>query len=312
MATAATMARIALPSMRTFGYPDRLSTAAIAAGGTLGILIPPSVILVFYGIMTQQDIGRLFLAGIVPGLLGIIGYVIAVRISVALSAPDLPVEPKLPLKERFLALKGTAGALILFVYVMGGIYLGVFTPTESAGMGAGGALLLLILSRRFSWRALLDVLYDTMKTTSMMFFILFGALTFSNYVNMSGMTTDIQAFIETWGGNRWGVIAIILVIYLVLGCVFESLSMIMLTVPVLYPIVAAQGFDLIWFGIFVVVVTEISLITPPVGMNAFVLRSVVPDVPIGTIFRGLTPFVLIDLVRVGLIILVPGLVLFLT
>ncbi|MFC3061469.1 TRAP transporter large permease [Paenirhodobacter populi] len=312
MATAATMARIALPSMRKFGYPDRLSTASIAAGGTLGILIPPSVILVFYGIMTQQDIGRLFLAGIIPGVIGVIGYMIAVRISVALSGHDLPVEPKLPLKDRIMALKGTAGAILLFVYVMGGIYLGVFTPTESAGMGAGGALLLLILSRRFSWKGLLDVLYDTMKTTAMMFFILFGALTFSNYVNMSGMTTDIQAFIETWGGNRWGVILIILAIYLVLGCVFESLSMIMLTVPVLYPIVAAQGFDLIWFGIFVVVVTEISLITPPVGMNAFVLRSVVPDVPIGTIFRGLVPFVAIDLVRVAVIILLPGLVLFLT
>ncbi|HEY0213962.1 MAG TPA: TRAP transporter large permease [Paenirhodobacter sp.] len=312
MATAATMARIALPSMRKFGYPDRLSTASIAAGGTLGILIPPSVILVFYGIMTQQDIGRLFLAGIIPGLLGVIGYMIAVRISVKMSGDDLPVEQKLPLRDRIRALRGTAGALVLFIYVMGGIYLGVFTPTESAGMGAGGALLLLILSRRFTWRGTLDVLYDTMKTTAMMFFILFGALTFSNYVNMSGMTTDIQAFIQTWGGNRWGVILIILAIYLVMGCVFESLSMIMLTVPVLYPIVAAQGFDLIWFGIFVVVVTEISLITPPVGMNAFVLRAVVPDVAIGTIFRGLTPFVLIDLVRVAVIILLPGLVLFLT
>ncbi|MPL82894.1 C4-dicarboxylate TRAP transporter large permease protein DctM [bioreactor metagenome] len=312
MATAATMTRIALPSMRRFGYPDRLSTASIAAGGTLGILIPPSVILVFYGIMTQQDIGKLFLAGIIPGLLGIFGYAMAVRFSVATGKDDLPVEPKLPLRDRILALKGTAGALLLFVYVMGGIYLGVFTPTESAGMGAGGALLLTILSRRFSWGALLDVLYDTMKTTAMMFFILFGALTFSNYVNLSGMTRDIQAFLEAFGGNRWGVIFLILLIYLVLGCVFESLSMIMLTVPVFYPIVAAQGFDLIWFGIFVVVVTEISYITPPVGLNAFVLRSVVPDVALGTIFRGLGPFIVADAIRIALLTLVPGLVLFLT
>ena len=310
MATAATMARIALPSMRRFGYPDRLSTAAIAAGGTLGILIPPSVILVFYGIMTQQDIGRLFLAGVIPGLIGILGYVLAVKWSAR--GADLPVEPALPLIARIRALKGTAGALLLFVYVMGGIYLGIFTPTESAGMGAAGGFVLLLASGRFRWAALRDVLYDTMKTTAMMFFILFGALTFSNYVNMSGMTRDIQTFLEAFGGNRWGVILLILLIYLVLGCLFESLSMIMLTVPVFYPIVAAQGFDLIWFGIFVVVVVEISLITPPVGMNAFVLRSVVPDVAVGTIFRGLGPFIVMDLLRVALILLFPGLVLALT
>jgi tripartite ATP-independent transporter DctM subunit len=312
MATAATMTRIALPSMRRFGYPDQLSTASIAAGGTLGILIPPSVILVFYGIMTQQDIGKLFLAGLIPGIIGIIGYSIAVRISVARQGLDLPTEPKLPLRDRIRALKGTAGALVLFAFVMGGIYLGVFTPTESAGMGAGGALLLVVLSGRFTWRGLLQVLQDTMKTTAMMFFILFGALTFTNYVNFSGMTTDIQAFLGLFGSNPMITIFVIFCIYLVLGCMLESLSMIMLTVPVFYPIVAEQGIDLIWFGIFVVMVTEISYITPPVGMNAFVLRSVVPDVKLGTIFRGLGPFVAMDIVRVGLLTAVPSLVLVLT
>ncbi|MAC82485.1 MAG: C4-dicarboxylate ABC transporter permease [Rhodobacteraceae bacterium] len=312
MATAATMTRIALPSMRRFGYPDQLSTASIAAGGTLGILIPPSVILVFYGIMTQQDIGKLFLAGLIPGVIGIIGYSIAVRISIYWQGIDLPVEPKLPLIDRIKALKGTAGALILFVFVMGGIYLGVFTPTESAGMGAGGAFLLVLLSGKFSMQGLISVLYDTMKTTAMMFFILFGALTFTNYVNMSGMTRDIQTFLAMFGDTPTVTILVILCIYLVLGCVLESLSMIMLTVPVFYPIVAAQGVDLIWFGIFVVMVTEISYITPPVGMNAFVLRSVVPDVRLGTIFRGLGPFVAMDVVRIGLLTAIPGLVLLLT
>lgn len=312
MATAATMTRIALPSMRKYGYPDELSTASIAAGGTLGILIPPSVILVFYGIMTQQDIGKLFLAGIIPGIIGIIGYMIAVRLSLKFRKIDLPVEEKLPLIERIRALKGTAGALLLFTFIMGGIYLGVFTPTESAGMGAGGALLLVILQRRFSFNSMLIVLYDTMKTTAMMFFILFGALTFTNYVNMSGMTRDIQAFLGLFGDSRIAFILAILGIYLVLGCVLESLSMIMLTVPVFYPIAAAHGVDLIWFGIFVVMVTEISYITPPVGMNAFVLRSVVPDVRLGTIFRGLGPFVLMDVIRIGLLTAVPSLVLLLT
>lgn len=311
MATAATMTRIALPSMRKFGYPDQLSTASIAAGGTLGILIPPSVILVFYGIMTQQDIGKLFLAGLIPGILGVVFYAIAVRISIKWQGLDLPVEPKLPLRDRLTALKGTLGALILFAFVMGGIYMGVFTPTESAGMGAGGALLLVVLSGRFSIESLFQVLLDTMKTTAMMFFILFGALTFTNYVNMSGMTNDIQTFLSTFVTTPMMTILVILCIYLVLGCVLESLSMIMLTVPVFYPIVAAQGFDLIWFGIFVVMVTEISYITPPVGMNAFVLRSVVPDVRLGTIFKGLGPFVAMDVLRVGLLTALPGLVLLL-
>lgn len=312
MATAATMTRIALPSMRKFGYPDHLSTASIAAGGTLGILIPPSVILVFYGIMTQQDIGKLFLAGLIPGLIGILGYALAVRISLHLRKIDLPTEPKLPLMDRIRALKGTAGALVLFAFVMGGIYLGVFTPTESAGMGAGGAFLLVLLTGKFSVSGMLSVLFETMKTTSMMFFILFGALMFSNYVNMSGMTGDIQSFLSLFGGSRLSFILIILCIYLVLGCVLESLSMIMLTVPVFYPIAASHGIDLIWFGIFVVMVTEISYITPPVGMNAFVLRSVVPDVRLGTIFSGLGPFVVMDVLRVGLLTAVPGLVLLLT
>ena len=312
MATAATMTRIALPSMRRFGYPDQLSTASIAAGGTLGILIPPSVILVFYGIMTQQDIGKLFLAGIIPGIIGVIGYSLAVRLSIWMQGIDLPVEAKLPLIDRIKALKGTAGALVLFVFVMGGIYLGVFTPTESAGMGAGGALLLVVLSGKFSVEKMISVLFDTMKTTAMMFFILFGALTFTNYVNMSGMTRDIQTFLALFGDTPIVTILVILCIYLVLGCVLESLSMIMLTVPVFYPIVAAQGTDLIWFGIFVVMVTEISYITPPVGMNAFVLRSVVPDVKLGTIFRGLAPFVAMDVLRVALLTAVPGLVFLLT
>lgn len=312
MATAATMARISLPSMRRFGYPDHLALASIAAGGTLGILIPPSVILVFYGIMTQQDIGKLFLAGIIPGIVGVIGYTIAVRISLYWYKAELPVEEKLPLIDRIKALKGSAGALFLFAFVMGGIYLGVFTPTESAGMGAGGALLLTIILGKFSLKGLFEVMFDTMKTSAMMFFILFGALTFTNYVNMSGMTQDIRTFIGFFGDSRLSLILVILVIYLLLGCILESLSMIMLTVPVFYPLAAGHGIDLIWFGIFIVMVTEVSLITPPVGMNAFVLKSVVPDVPLNTIFKGLGPFILMDMLRIGLLILVPGMALVLT
>ncbi|AJY45661.1 TRAP transporter large permease [Martelella endophytica] len=310
LATAATMSKIALPSMRRFGYPDSLATASIAAGGTLGILIPPSVILVFYGIMTQQNIGKLFMAGILPGIIGILGYAIAVMISVKFLKVDLPTEEKLPLKDRILALKGTAGAILLFVFVMGGIYLGIFTPTESAGMGAFGAFVLAILSGRLKFSDLGDILYSTAKTTAMMFFILFGALTFTNYVNLSGMTGDIQQALTVFGDGPYATIIAILIIYLLLGCVLEGLSMITLTVPIFYPIVAAQGFDLIWFGIFVVVITEVSYITPPVGMNAFVLNTVVRDVSLRTIFSGLLPFVAMDLVRIALLIAVPAVALF--
>ncbi|MQY43994.1 TRAP transporter large permease subunit [Epibacterium sp. SM1969] len=309
LATASTMTKIAMPSMRQFKYPDGLSTASIAAGGTLGILIPPSVILVFYGIMTQQDIGKLFLAGILPGILGVILYTLAVRMSVTFGGLDLQCESKLPLRDRLLALKGVIGALGLFVFVMGGIYLGVFTPTESAGMGAGGAFLLVILQGRLSAMELLQTLYETAKTTASMFLILFGALTFANYVNMSGMGHEIHNLVASVG-HPLAALLVITLIYLALGCVLEGLSMITLTVPIFYPIVASLGYDLIWFGIYVVIVTELSYITPPVGLNAFVLKSVLKDVRLGTIFRGLVPFLLVDVLRVIIILAFPAIVLF--
>jgi len=311
LATAATMTKISLPSMRRFGYPDGLATAAIAAGGTLGILIPPSVILVFYGIITRQDIGKLFLAGVIPGLLGVLGYMAAVRLTLMFGGVTVPVEEKLPLNERVRSLKGVAGALVLFAFVMGGIYLGVFTVTEAAGVGAAGAFALTLLRGRLTLGETVRTLFETAKMTAMMFFILFGALVFSNYVNLSGMTADLQAFLNTLGAHPLLLIAAIALIYIVLGCVLESLSMIVLTVPIFYPVVAAAGYDLIWFGIFVVLVTEISYITPPVGMNAFVVRSVARTVRLGTIFRGLVPFVAMDLVRVVLLVALPAMALLL-
>ncbi|MDJ0933105.1 TRAP transporter large permease [Breoghania sp.] len=311
LATAATMAKISMPSMRRFGYPDSLSTASIAVGGTLGILIPPSIILVLYGIMTQQDIGKLFLAGIIPGLVSVLCYCLVVVLSLKLSGKKLPVEELLSLRERFRAMEGTLGATALFVFVMGGIYFGVFTPTESAGMGAFGTFLLVLVKRRFTWRTVLMSLFESAKTSAMMFFILFGALTFTNYVNMSGMMQDIQSLLTVFGDTRVGILIAIMLIYLVLGCLLEGMAMITLTIAIFYSVVAAHGIDLIWFGIFVVIVTEISYITPPVGLNAFVLRAVVPDVGLSTIFRGLAPFLAIDITRILLIIVFPAIVLLL-
>ena len=305
LATAATMGRIALPAMRRHGYSDALATGSIAAGGTLGIIIPPSVILVIYGILTQQDIGKLFLAGIVPGLLGIIGYMLAVRLSLYMRPEKIADLPRLSLAERLAATRGVAPALLLFAFVLGGIYLGVFTATEAAGMGAAAAILLTALRGKLTWRATLFTLFETGKTTAVMFFVLFGALYFLNYVNLSGLSTDIRNWVLGLDMPPLGVIFMIMLMLLVLGSLLESLSMVMLVTPILFPIVTALGFDPIWFGVFLVVATELSYITPPMGMNVFVLRVVARDVPIGQIFRGVVPFVILDLVRLVLLILFP-------
>lgn len=309
LATAATMGRIALPAMRRHGYSDSLATGAIAAGGTLGIIIPPSVILVIYGILTQQDIGKLFLAGLIPGLMGVIGYMLAVRLSLWMRPEQLVSEEKLPLAARIAALTGVLPAMALFAFVLGGIYLGAFTATEAAGMGAAGALILTAIRGKLTLRATLTTLFDTGKTTAAMFFILIGALYFMNYVNLSGLSTDMRRFVLALDLPPVGVIILIGIMLLILGALLESLSMVMLVVPVLFPIVTQLGYDPIWFGIFIVVAAELSYITPPMGMNVFVLRVVARDVPVGQIFAGVTPFVLMDLVRLALLVAVPWLVL---
>ena len=309
LATAATMGKIALPAMRRHGYSDSLATGSIAAGGTLGIIIPPSVILVIYGILTQQDIGKLFLAGILPGLVGVLGYMTAVRLSLWIWPERLTQPAALPMRERLIALRGVLPALALFVFVLGGIYLGVFTATEAAGMGAGGAILLTAMRRKLTWRATLTTLFDTGKTTAAMFFILIGALYFMNYVNLSGLSADIKTWVLAMDLGPFALMLMISLLLLVLGSLLESLSMVMLVVPVLFPIISVAGIDPIWFGIFIVVAAELSYITPPMGMNVFVLRVVARDVPVRTIFRGVTPFVVMDIIRLILLILVPSMAL---
>jgi tripartite ATP-independent transporter DctM subunit len=306
------MAKVALPSMRRFGYRDTLATASIAAGGTLGILIPPSVIMVIYGLMTEQSIRELFAAGFLPGFIGVVLYMLAVRWTVWRDPEAGPRAERVPWPQRIAALKDVWGVLALFTLVLGGIYLNAFTTTEAAGIGACGALLF-AMQRRIGWRAIYEVLVDSARTSAVLFFILMGALIFSNFVNAAGLPEGLLRMIGGQGAPAWVIILIILAIYVILGCVLESLSMILLTVPIFFPIVKGLapelGVDprwvLIWFGIIIVVVTEISLITPPVGLNVYVLASVVPDLRTTTVFRGMLPFIAVDIVRLGLLTAVP-------
>jgi tripartite ATP-independent transporter DctM subunit len=304
LATSATMAKVAMPPMRKFGYSDSLATASIAAGGTLGILIPPSVILVIYGLLTESSIRELFAAGFIPGLLGILLYMGAVRYVVWRNPSAGPAGERMSFSERVVALKGIWAVLLLFVIVMGGIYLGIFTPTEAAGIGAGGALVIGFSRRSLNLLAVYETLIDTARTSAMLFSVVIGALIFSDFINRAGLPDALLNFVTALELSPVVVILVILGIYIILGMVFESLSMLLLTVPVFYPLVASLGFDLVWFGIVVVVVTEISLITPPVGMNVFVLSAVLKDVKAGTIFKGVTPFWCVDIIRLLIIVFV--------
>ena len=319
LATAATMSKVAMPEMRKYGYSDKLSSASIAAGGTLGILIPPSVILVIYGLLTETSIGKLFIAGIIPGFLGVLFYLGAVRLTVARDPEAGPAGPRARWGERLSALSHVWAVLLLFFLVIGGLYGALdfwplnlaFSPTEAAGMGAMGAFLIALARGGLSWSDLKEVLGETTLTTASLFAVLIGAWVFSNFVNLAGLPEGLLALVTSLDLGPWVVMALIMVIYLLLGCIFESMSMLLLTVPIFFPLVTALGFDPIWFGIVVVVVIEISLITPPVGLNVFILKGVVGDVSTGTIFRGVTPFWLMDILRLLLLLAFPAIVMFL-
>lgn len=315
LATAATMSQVALPSMRKYGYHDTLSTASVAAGGTLGILIPPSIILIIYGFLTGQSIGKLFLAGILPGILGVVLYLIAVAFVVWRKPEAGPAGAPMDAKEARQSIVRVIPILILFIIIIGGIYAGIFTADEAAGVGAFGAIVISVAIGRFSWSGLVKAVSQTVKTSVGLFVLLIGADIFNRLIIRTGLPDDLLSLVNDNGFGPFTVLAIMMLIYLVLGAVFESLSMITLTVPLFAPLIASLGFfegdvsgemALIWFGIIVVVVTEISLITPPIGLNVFVLRSVVPDVSTGTIFRGVTPFWLADIVRLIILIALPA------
>jgi tripartite ATP-independent transporter DctM subunit len=311
IATAATFAKVSYPPMRKYGYKDVLAVGSIAAGGTLGILIPPSTIMVIYGIMTETNIGKLFVAGILPGLVATGLLCLAVEWMTWRDPLAGPPGERSSWAVRLAALEHVWPVLALFALVIGGIYAGLFTATEGAGIGAGGAFAFALARRALPWKVFVEVLIESVRTTSMLFMILIGALIFANFVNYTSMPADLKDFALRFKDTPWMAIAAICVIYVVLGTAMEELSMILLTVPLFFPVVTALGYDPVWFGIVIVIVVQIGLISPPVGMNIFVVKNLLRNISIGTVFRGVIPFNVALIALLAIVVAWPGLATFL-
>ena len=311
VATAATMARIATPEMRRLGYSDSLSCGVVAAGGTLGILIPPSLGLALYGIIVEQDIAELFIAGIVPGILAVLMYIVTLQIIAWFNPEAMPAGDRASWAERWRSVRSVWAVMLLFLFVIGGIYLGWFTPTEAAGMGAGGALIIAVLRGRLNLRQFGRCLIETVRLTAAIYMVLIGALLFGYFLAITQAPQGLVAFIGGLDIGAYGVLVVIIVFYLILGCLLDVVSMIILTVPIVYPLVTQIGFDPIWFGVIIVMIMELGLITPPIGLNVFVIKGVVRDVSMTEIYKGVAPFIGTDVVRLALLLAFPQIVLFL-
>lgn len=309
IATAATMARVALPQMKEYKYNEGFACGTVAAGGTLGILIPPSVPLVIFGILTETDIAALFLAALVPGILLAVLYM-AVAWLVVFFKPELgrPAD-RLPFRERFQSLRKTSLVGLLFLLVLGGMYLGVFTPTEAAGIGAAGAFGIMALRGKASRVIIAEALIEAMLTTAALLLVVGSALVFNNFLTISGLTGGLVDWVQVISLSPLAVIGAICLIYIALGCVFDSLAAMILTVPIFTPIIVGLGFDPVWFGVVVVIVVELGLITPPLGMNVFIVGNLAPNVKIWSIFAGVTPFVLANAICLVLIVTLPAIAL---
>ncbi|MGH7089517.1 MAG: TRAP transporter large permease [Stellaceae bacterium] len=311
LATAATMARVAVPSMRRYRYADWLSTGTVAAGGSLGMLVPPSGALIVYGLLTEQDIAKLFLAAIGPALVSVAVYSAVVQ-TVTLLRPEAgPRALRATWPERWRALYRVWGVLALFLLIMGGITFGIFTATEAGGIGATGALVLAVLRRRMSLALLVEALIEAATTTAMIFTVIFGALVLTQFVNISGLSEGVIGFIRHLDASPTEILLCIMAFYVLLGIFVEGFALIFLTVPIFVPIVQALGFDLVWWGVAMVITVEMSVVHPPLGLNIYVLKSILPEVPLKAIFKGVIPFFLSDFVRLGLVIAFPAIALFL-
>lgn len=315
LATAATMGQVALPELRRYGYSGALATGTLAAGGTLGILIPPSVILVIYAILTEQNIAKLFMAAMVPGVLAALSYMLAIAIIVRREKTNSSVLPRMPYAQRLVVMGRVWPVFAIFLLVVGGIYLGIFTPTEAAAIGAAATALVAIVNKSLNRRKLIDAVYNTASSTAMIFLIILGAGLYNTFLASTQLPQHLSTIIAESGMSPMLVLTLILLFYLVFGCIMDSLSMVLLTVPIFFPIMSVLDFGLsaddfaLWFGVLVLVVVEVGLISPPVGMNLFVINKLADDVPISETFKGVLPFVLTDILRVIVLIAFPAITL---
>lgn len=317
LATAATMGQVALPELRRYGYPGSLSTGALAAGGTLGILIPPSVILVIYAILAEQNIEKLFVAALIPGILAAMGYMIAISIWVRVAPNSAAVKDRIPWGQRLVSLGKVWPVITIFIVVVGGIYAGIFTPTEAAAVGAAGTFIAAVAAGGMDWRRLKQSILSTASTSGMIFLIILGAGIYNNFLSLTQLPQIASVWVGDQGFSPWIVLWAVLLMYLIFGCVMDSLSMVLLTVPIIFPIMSVLDFGMsvndfgLWFGILVLIVVEVGLITPPVGMNLFIINSMDKETPIGQTYRGALPFVVTDMIRVVILVAFPPITLWL-
>ena len=311
VATAATFSTVAYPEMRRYNYPQSFACGVVAAGGSLGAMLPPSTVLAVYGIITEQDIGKLFVAGILPGLLAICMYITTIVIMGLVRPGFLPSGKRASWKERLGSVREVWAPLLLFVFVIGGLYGGWFTPTEAGGMGAAGAFIIGVVRGRLSRKDIRASLLQATRTAAAVFTVLIGALLFGYFLTVTQTPQKITMFLTGLGLGRYGVLALIMLMYLLLGCLMDALAMVILTVPVMFPVILSLGFDPIWFGVIIVMTVELGLIHPPVGMIVFVIKSVVHDVDFLTIFKGVLPFIVTDLIRLTILIAFPMIALYL-
>jgi tripartite ATP-independent transporter DctM subunit len=309
-AAVVTIGSVALPEMKKFHYDPRLATGTVAAGGTLGILIPPSLGFILYAILTEESIGRLFMAGIIPGILEVIFYTVTILLLCWINPGYGPRGPKQSFREKILSLRLTWPVLLLFLLVIGGIYRGWFTPTEAGSIGAFGSILIILLMGRLNMQGIFDGVMDALRITGMVLILVLGAFIFAHFLALTKLPFLLSDFVTGVAFSKYVALVAIIILYIILGMFLEIFSCIVLTVPILYPSIVAMGFDPIWFGVIMVRVAEIGLITPPIGMNVFMLAGVT-DTPLGTIYRGIIPFFIADILHVIILVIFPQLSLFL-
>jgi tripartite ATP-independent transporter DctM subunit len=308
---AMTMGKVSLPEMRRYKYDDSLSTGCLAAGGPLGILIPPSVGFIVYGLLTDTSVGRLFIAGIIPGIMLALMFMAVIYIRVRRNPSLAMPRPNTSWREKLISLRGTIGILALFLLVIGGIYLGVFSPYEAAGIGAFGAALIALIMRRWTRQAFVSAVRETVSLTGVMFFILIGAMVLALFVTVSNMPIVISKLLIAMPLGKWGVFILVMLFYLGIGCIMNIFPAIMITLPMIFPIIFALGFDPVWFGVVMVIMMEMGQITPPIGINVFGIANVARDVPMGSIFKGIVPFLIMMALAIVILSVFPQIALFL-